>query len=374
MPRRPPLTRGLTRVDAFVTLGVAAVQRDLRGTDVPKWRNWQTRVVQVHVLARVWGFESLLRHQIFRVSSLRHLTFSFTFFRPLTGGRRRSSAPVGSLAPQPNNASIETNSKEHGLWQTRLFPSISPRKSKGNGPSRKSLKFDSADCPRVATTSVGTANPASAALTRKRAELGYVAAGGKIEPAENGSEDDKRTKVTAAIAEYFADCRDRQGKSGYGLSVRTVEAYEGRLARLVEFQPGAYLDQINGEFIRKFRRFLREHPDDLSDRSCYNIMQAVSTFLTRNNILVARPFLKEMSYPPTEVITYTDVELATFFAACDEKEKLLFKFFLHSMARDMEVAHTEVRDLYFQKNVQECASQRVLSARLHELGRSGLVG
>ena len=28
----------------------------------PKWRNWQTRVVQVHVLARVWGFESLLRH------------------------------------------------------------------------------------------------------------------------------------------------------------------------------------------------------------------------------------------------------------------------------------------------------------------------
>ena len=29
---------------------------------VPKWRNWQTRVVQVHVLARVWGFESLLRH------------------------------------------------------------------------------------------------------------------------------------------------------------------------------------------------------------------------------------------------------------------------------------------------------------------------
>src|SRR3954469_21810906 len=34
-----------------------------RSLPVPKWRNWQTRVVQVHVLARVWGFESLLRHQ-----------------------------------------------------------------------------------------------------------------------------------------------------------------------------------------------------------------------------------------------------------------------------------------------------------------------
>ena len=37
---------------------------------VPKWRNWQTRVVQVHVLARVWGFESLLRHQPFRMNGL----------------------------------------------------------------------------------------------------------------------------------------------------------------------------------------------------------------------------------------------------------------------------------------------------------------
>ena len=32
---------------------------------VPKWRNWQTRMVQVHVLARVWRFKSSLRHQIF---------------------------------------------------------------------------------------------------------------------------------------------------------------------------------------------------------------------------------------------------------------------------------------------------------------------
>jgi hypothetical protein len=27
-------------------------------------------VVQVHVLARVWGFESLLRHQSFRINNL----------------------------------------------------------------------------------------------------------------------------------------------------------------------------------------------------------------------------------------------------------------------------------------------------------------
>jgi hypothetical protein len=35
---------------------------------VPEWRNWQTRMVQVHVLARVWGFESLLRHQLLKAT------------------------------------------------------------------------------------------------------------------------------------------------------------------------------------------------------------------------------------------------------------------------------------------------------------------
>jgi hypothetical protein len=112
---------GLTRVDAFVTLAVAAVQRDLRRNTVPKWRNWQTRMVQVHVPARVWGFESLLRHQSFRISSLQPSYYSSYYFRPLTDGRRRSPAAVVSLAPQPNNACIENNSKEHGLGEQDCF-------------------------------------------------------------------------------------------------------------------------------------------------------------------------------------------------------------------------------------------------------------
>src|SRR5258708_39264902 len=41
------------------------VREVLRRISLPKWRNWQTRMVQVHVPARVWGFESLLRHQNF---------------------------------------------------------------------------------------------------------------------------------------------------------------------------------------------------------------------------------------------------------------------------------------------------------------------
>jgi len=32
---------------------------------VPEWRNWQTRYVQVVVIARSWRFESSLGHQLF---------------------------------------------------------------------------------------------------------------------------------------------------------------------------------------------------------------------------------------------------------------------------------------------------------------------
>ena len=107
----------------------------------------------------------------------------------------------------------------------------------------------------------------------------------------------------------------------------------------------------NRKFIKGFRRFLLNHEKDLSDRTSYNIMQAVSTFLIRNGSGVAKSVLKEMKFPPTEVIPYSDEEMQEFFAACDEEEELLFKFFFHSMARDMEVANCEVRDLKFDKNI-----------------------
>lgn len=80
-------------------------------------------------------------------------------------------------------------------------------------------------------------------------------------------------------------------------------------------------------------------------------MQAVSTFLIRQSNNTAKPILKGMAYPPTEVIPYANEDMVKFFDACGEEEELLFKFFLHSMARDMEVVHCEVRDLKFDINV-----------------------
>lgn len=190
--------------------------------------------------------------------------------------------------------------------------------------------------------------------TKKELEAAYLAAAGAAQQAcnvEAETKTDARKLVSEEVVAYLSVCKARGGKSGYGLAPRTYEAYEYRLGFLTEFEPNAYMDQVTGEFIERFRSFLLEHEKDLADRTSYNIMQAVSTFLIKKGNAVAKPFLKEMKFPPTEVVPYSNDEMQKFFAACDEEEELLFKFFLHSMARDMEVAHCEVRDLKFEKNI-----------------------
>ena len=207
---------------------------------------------------------------------------------------------------------------------------------------------------------------------KKTIQDAYVAAGGKIDCAENETpksmppvsppaeikqsealpiHDNSRVLLSTAVQKYLSVCDERKGKSGYGLAVRTPKTYADRLCYLTEFRSEAYMDEVDKKFIEEFRRFLLKHKKDLSDRTSYNIMQAVSTFLIRNENGVAKSVLKEMKFPPTEVITYSDEEMQEFFAVCNEEEELLFKFFLHSMARDMEVANCEVRDLKFDKNI-----------------------
>ena len=50
----PPLRKGEYKERSPVSAG---------NTEMPKWRNWQTRKIQVLVGESLWGFESPLRHQ-----------------------------------------------------------------------------------------------------------------------------------------------------------------------------------------------------------------------------------------------------------------------------------------------------------------------
>src|SRR6266568_1565027 len=126
------------------------------------------------------------------------------------------------------------------------------------------------------------ADVAIVAFDKKVAELRFIATGSAVKQEEE--ERGTRTRVTDAVKGFLADCRDRQGKSGYGLAKGTVKAYRYRLEYLTEFKPEAFLDEVDIDFIKRFRRFLLDHPDDLGDRSCYNAMQTVSTFLNKHDI------------------------------------------------------------------------------------------
>ena len=53
-----------------------------------------------------------------------------------------------------------------------------------------------------------------------------------------------------------------------------------------------------------------------------------------------------------------------FFSACDDEEKVIFKFFLHSTAREWEVAFTDVRNLLFDRNVMHISPKAAKGFRL----------
>jgi hypothetical protein len=201
-----------------------------------------------------------------------------------TGFGWLSLATVGVQQTQPNYAPIEIS--EELLWKTRLLLSINTQKSITSERFRRHPSCVGAFCPTGAyyiSWYEGTrkrmerAGPdpieAEKALLKKSAELSFLTAGGEIKA--NPADTHVRVKVSEAVEEYLSDW---QGKSGYGLAARTVEAYQYRLGYLKSFRPEAYLDQIDATFIRQVRRFLIARPDDLGDRTCYNVMQAVSTF------------------------------------------------------------------------------------------------
>jgi integrase len=189
---------------------------------------------------------------------------------------------------------------------------------------------------------------ARAALTRKQRELALVAAGGKIaEPEKKDS-----IRVSAAVEEYFAELRLREGKDGYGIAKKTIQAYKRRLGLLTQYRQSACLDDIDYVFLKKgFLPFLRDHHDDFSDRTVYNIFQAVNTFLRAHDSHNCEPLMKELDYAPKIIRVYSEDEMKRFFTACKPAEKLIFLLFLNSGIREQEMTYTEVRDLDFTRNV-----------------------
>jgi len=113
---------------------------------------------------------------------------------------------------------------------------------------------------------------------------------------------------------------------------------------------------VDQAFLERFLEQLRKLP--IGDRYVYNILQTTLTMLKRNRVNPVRSIMHLAGMgEPRHVQAYTPEQLDRFFAVCDPKEELLFRFFLHCMGRELEIANTEVGDLLFDESVLHIQSK-----------------
>ena len=244
------------------------------------------------------------------------------------------------------SVSLYTTTKVGGRWTFRRAPKKPQNLSEGSfiifwyegGKKRSSNVGKQADAAKMA-------------VVRKEAELRLRIVEGKptTEPAPETPSG--VTTINQAINRFIEECQDRCGNDGYGFAKRSLIVYRRSLGYLREFGGDKPLAAMDTQFFKDYRRWLRNHPNKFSDRTCHNIMLTANTMARSNDIIAGKKVLAEMSFPPKPCLPYTDDELQKFFAACTAEEELVFKFFLNSMGREQEVANTEVRDLDFGKNV-----------------------
>jgi integrase len=131
---------------------------------------------------------------------------------------------------------------------------------------------------------------------------------------------------------------------------KTVQGYTKDLSRFTASCSKQYVDEIDKGDLENFVRSLRA--DGLGHRSVFNVFQSVNTWLRVNGIMAGRPILKQLGrqYVEPEVTPYTHEDISAIFGACDEDERLIYKFFLYSGCREQEVAYTEWTDLDFKSN------------------------
>ena len=203
------------------------------------------------------------------------------------------------------------------------------------------------------------ADEAQVALNNKEAQLKNLSITGIApvvvapEPAQEPTAPAVLT-VCEAVKEYLANVEGRVGNDGYGAAPKTLTAYRKRLSFLLEFDGITPVTEVNRKYFERFRAFLRSRLEN--DRYTYNVLQSANIFFRTLGITCCGKILRETGYAPKIVEAYKEESLNLFFFECSPEEKLVFKFFLHSMAREREVAHTEVADLLWQERNQVVTS------------------
>jgi len=226
------------------------------------------------------------------------------------------------------------------------------------------------------------ADAAKQKLVQKRKELDARATGVQL-PSEPEPETKAESNLVACVEKYLSQMMSFVGNDGYGRTKKSVNAYRNRLGfylrfcsenRITDLRLGDYDHLL--EFVGWLRKQTKRNGKGISDRYVFNIFATLGTFALSLDITVpAKKILPKLGYKKKEVKAHTDRELQSLWASCTLDDELLYKFFLWSMGREQEVAHSEVSDLNFFDNTVHICPKPHRNYRLKsKRNRNGNVG
>jgi integrase/recombinase XerD len=191
---------------------------------------------------------------------------------------------------------------------------------------------------------------------RKEAELNATNNGVAVVP-ENGNNGHR--SVAAAIAESLDETKLTK-------KPKTRAAYRTALNYFTESCPKLYLEDLQRSDLLKFLAFLRDEKE-LHPRTVYNKFENVMSFLKAQGI---RGLVGKNDWPrylEEEPEVYEREGLDTFFAACDQQERLWFEFFLMTGMREQEVMHCSWDDINLTRGNRDGAVQARIRFQPEEL-------
>ena len=231
------------------------------------------------------------------------------------------------------------------------------------------------------------ADAAKQKLVQKRKELDARAQGVELPPKAEQDQPEPEPKaksdIVAEVRKFLAQQQAFVGNDGYGAAKKSISAYRNRLGFYLRFCADKNVTDLRigdfdhlMEYVVWLRVQTKRNGQTIGDRYVANIFSTLGTFALLHGITTPnKKVLSRLGYAKKVVKAHPDRELQLMWAAMTPDEELLYKFFLWSLGREQEVAHTEVGDLDFINNRVHICPKRHRQFRLKsKRNRRGNVG
>ena len=136
--------------------------------------------------------------------------------------------------------------------------------------------------------------------------------------------------LTQAAQEYLAEVRQFRAP-------KTIAACENMVTRFATKFSDKSVEDISRKDLLAYMAFLKQ--EGLSDRSVFNHVNRITTFLRSNGVSGLLRRADRPRYDEKDVRAYNAEELAALFAAATDEERILFQFFVGTGFREQEVMY-----------------------------------